>query len=63
MSFEAKYNGWCSDCDDRIHVGDQVAYDEDKLIHLECDTSNAPGRIADACGTCWLTKPCECEDD
>lgn len=64
MSFEARYAGWCSDCDDRIHEGDQVTYADDTgtLVHLTCDTSNPPARIADVCGTCWLTKPCECED-
>jgi hypothetical protein len=63
MSFEAKYGGWCADCDDRIQPGDTVTYNEDDaLIHMHCE-GLAPARIAEVCGKCWLTKPCECEEE
>ena len=63
MSFEAKFTGRCSDCGERIQVGDQVTYADDELVHLECDGPDAPARIAEVCGKCWLTKPCECEEE
>ncbi|WNT44944.1 hypothetical protein SEA_ABBYDAISY_49 [Arthrobacter phage AbbyDaisy] len=61
MSFEAKYNGTCSECEDRIHVGDIVTYVDDSLMHEDCNASARPERTAEVCTRCWLTKPCDCE--
>jgi hypothetical protein len=41
MSFAAKYSGYCNSgsCnyeDNRIHQGDEVAYFDDELMHVEC---------------------------
>jgi Zn ribbon nucleic-acid-binding protein len=61
MSFEAKYGGTCGACTERIHVGDLATYDEDEIVHVDCEGSGRQVRKADACATCWLTKPCDCE--
>jgi hypothetical protein len=65
MSFEAKYQGWCADCDDRIHVGDVVTYTDDTgtLVHMDCEGLAEPERKVEVCDKCWLTKPCDCEAD
>lgn len=63
MSFEAKYGGTCGACTGRIHVGDLATYDEDELVHEDCEGSMRPIRKVDVCTTCWLTKPCDCEED
>lgn len=61
--FEAKYGGTCCTCDERIHVGDIVTYAlDDVLVHTGCEKSARPVRKQDVCGTCWLVKPCGCED-
>lgn len=63
-TFEAKYNGRCAaDCGWPIQEGEQVAYVDDQLVHADCarDASlRKPEPVI--CSTCWLTKPCECED-
>lgn len=63
MSFEAKYAGWCTACDDRIHVGDIATYEDDTIVHADCEGSAQPERKPEVCTQCWLTKPCGCEDD
>lgn len=60
--FEAKYGGTCGSCDERIRVGELVTYDEDVLVHAECEAAARMVRNQDVCGTCWLVKPCDCED-
>jgi len=60
--FEAKYGGTCGDCDERIRVGELATYDEDVLVHAECEAATRMVRKADVCGTCWLVKPCDCGD-
>lgn len=67
MSFEAKYPGVCSACEERINVGDEVAwaYGEDNehvVIHDECHA--LPERkAAVVCTTCFIEKPCTCDDE
>lgn len=68
MTFPARYDGVCAaHCGHRIHPGDPVRYDDnDALRHDECTPKRdplelAPGEIV--CGTCWLVKPCRCDDD
>lgn len=62
MSFEAKYHGRCSDCGERIEPGERVRYEDDELVHDECDGDlSVEDRPLDVCPTCWLVRPCECE--
>jgi hypothetical protein len=63
MSFEAKYHGRCAACEERIIPGDHVRYsDGDEIIHNRCEESAQNERPVEVCGTCWLTKPCDCEE-
>ena len=68
MSFEAKYEGRCADCLERIHVGDLVQFsEENRVVHVDCDPSVSETDLdrdakREVCQKCWLLKPCECEE-
>ena len=62
MSFEARYGGTCSACGERIHIGDTATYVDDSIVHVDCDAVAVPEKTPEICGTCWLTKPCGCDD-
>lgn len=67
MSFAARYDGRCVSCLERIYVGDQVAYDDDNLVHADCEAS-APREAStpESCRRCFLVHPpgaCEYEED
>lgn len=36
--FEARYDGWCGSCLERILEGDEVIYEDDEVVHLGCAT-------------------------
>lgn len=71
MTFTARYRGRCVDCGEAIHEGDTIAMSEDGPLCQLCHDTD-PGyrpwyrtRRDDnpvVCDTCWLTKPCDCED-
>lgn len=63
-AFEAKYHGRCDACDERIIPGEHVRYSEDdEIIHNRCEESNeSHAAPVEVCGSCWLTKPCDCDD-
>ena len=64
-AFTARYHGRCTSCHERISPGDPVTYnDDDELVHQDCD-QHAPrtSKPAPVCTTCWLTKPCGCDDE
>ena len=63
VSFEAKYLGKCPHCGDRINPGDEVEYAGDDLIHTDCDEAETVERVTATCTSCFLQKPCPCEDD
>jgi hypothetical protein len=63
MTFEAKYDGACGECEERILVGDLVTYAEDVLVHGDCEEFVRPERPTETCTKCWLVKPCDCEDN
>lgn len=62
-TFPAKFRGFCTDCDDRIQVGDLVTYAENTLVHADCDALTTPPRPATTCTRCWLVQPCGCDDE
>lgn len=55
--FPAKYPGQCAACDDRIKEGDQIMYDEDQLIHAQCQPVDDAGKV---CPECWLAHAGDC---
>lgn len=59
-AFEAKYSGWCAQCDERIEAGSLARYIDDELSHDDCDALIPKPAVV--CQTCWLEKPCPCED-
>jgi len=60
--FEARFQGACPACYERIKVGQQVRYDHDDLIHDDCTEVAPVERPVVVCDRCWLVKPCGCED-
>lgn len=68
--FEAKYDGWCPACWERIKAGESVTYgslgpDDDALTHEDCyaeQGTSAEVRMTEVCAKCFIQKPCPCED-
>jgi hypothetical protein len=59
-TFDARYRGHCNTCDEPIEVGDQLRYEDDEVVHGTCkETVRA---LREVCSTCWLEKPCGCDD-
>lgn len=66
MSFVAKYNGSCSECGERIEVGDHATYMDNVVVHLRCASPESQGvwlddawahrakRPAKVCARCHL---------
>jgi len=69
MSFEAQYEGRCA-AGDQVEPGDVVEYLDDRLVHSECvaivrerDRASRREETREVCTTCWLLKPCGCDDE
>ena len=79
MSFVARYTSTCRNCKGFIHDGDEVTYEGDSVIHLDCedltflpaDTVRGKVELIElpvlgpkevVCTTCFVVKPCECDD-
>ena len=63
MSFQAKYPGRCTACDERIHEGDLVTYDDDQIIHATCDVPSLPHQrddLTQVCRHCWTIHAGKC---
>lgn len=63
MSFEARYPGRCAVCDERIHKGDLVKYEDDGLVHASCDVPSLPNTRDDltkVCRSCFTIHAGEC---
>ena len=60
--FLAKWGGLCGACYDHIEPGDRVQYVNDDLVHVDCEPFEVPDEKAVVCTTCWIQKPCECDD-
>lgn len=64
-TFEARYSGYChAECGERIEQGDLVRYsDEGDLLHEDCIDRPTPiERPVTVCPSCWLIRPCDCEE-
>lgn len=63
--FEARYHGRCAECREHIAPGDLVRYQNSSLVHVDCQDALAVPVVEKPlviCQTCWLAKPCECDD-
>ena len=63
--FVAKFAGTCAGGCDGIEPGDVVEYDNDALIHTDCENSedlraDYADHLAVTCTECWLIQPCGC---
>lgn len=66
MTFEAQYEGRCP-AGDEIEPGDEVEYFDDLVVHSACvsvlRTRARRESPREVCRSCWLEKPCECDDE
>lgn len=68
MSFKAKYDGWCRECGEPIHAGEELKWDEGVVVHAECvpdaDKDEAP---RPTCPKCWQVRSvsgaCGCDPE
>ncbi|MDA8439397.1 MAG: hypothetical protein M0Z51_11145 [Propionibacterium sp.] len=60
-TFTARYYSRCVECDESIRPGDEARYSDDGVVHETCPDA-IPERPVTICGSCHLTKPCDCED-
>jgi hypothetical protein len=42
--FAARYDGWCSECNERIEAGDIIGYVDDVVVCEECYERTWEGR-------------------
>lgn len=62
MSITAKYYGRCAaECGRPVRPGDEVVFD-DGVMHADCVDALMMPKPAEVCTSCWLEKPCPCED-
>ncbi len=65
-AFPARYDGRCAaDCEDRVHPGDMIRKTDDGIVHDQCAPPRDPTELGPrevVCGTCWLVKPCKCDE-
>lgn len=64
--FPACFPGRCGACGEGISVDEPIRFDAESdtnYVHDNCaDREPAPERPVVVCQTCWLTKPCGCDD-
>ena len=64
--FAARYSGGrcAASCGEPIIEGEMLTYADDQLVHLDCADSLPQDRPAPTvCTSCYLTHPCDCEDE
>lgn len=63
--FPARYPGRCWTCEEPIKVGQPVTYDEDQLVHADCDTVPPSPPAPPPCPRCFMIPAtngtCECD--
>lgn len=67
MSIRAQFEGGqCpADCGNRIHEGDLIEKVDGEWVHVECTPAPDPLELKPSevvCGTCWIVKPCRCDE-
>jgi hypothetical protein len=59
--FEAQFETWCVNCDEKIFPGEIIAKDAGgDWVHDHC--VRKPAKELVICQTCWLVMPCGCDD-
>lgn len=65
MTLQARYSTPCHACGAMIRPGDLMRHDGDGWTHVVCEgepsVDLAPTETV--CTTCFLVKPCPCEDE
>jgi hypothetical protein len=59
-TFTAKYVGTCATCSDGFDVGDEVVFDDDELIHVECIEVPTGQTSMKVCQKCFLAHAGDC---
>ena len=63
---QARFPGYCEECEDRIRVGDEITATSDgRWSHKDCADSaqlDTLDNAATACPQCWLTV-CDCDKE
>lgn len=65
MAFEARYEGQCADCGERIRMGELIVRDGEHFVHQVCDPADTDldrDVEREVCTECFLVKPCPCQD-
>ena len=64
--FTARYRGRCLPGHDMIEPGDLIEYTHHQGVlvptHVECAGLDRPQAPREVCTTCFMEKPCPCED-
>lgn len=57
MTFTAKYDGRCAECQETIYAGDQLRWNEERrAIHADCASDELKAEVErPTCPKCWLT--------
>jgi hypothetical protein len=65
-AFKARFAGVCAaKCGDTIQPGDRIVMVNDRAVHEGCEQVARTIAAQDdrpVCGTCFLLKPCPCDD-
>lgn len=64
-TFTARYAGFCADCGERIHEGDEITYNtEHKVVHATCpDTPDLAPSPKGVCKSCFIALPMAATSD
>jgi hypothetical protein len=67
--FEARYDGRCQACNERIYAGDMCTFDDDRIVHADCERTQFrdPFTIErQPCPKCFTVPPvsgvCGCDE-
>lgn len=60
---EAQHPGVCADCDEHFDVGTRLRSTADGWAHEVCPDVDDLTPTGPVCDRCWLTRPCEHDDE
>lgn len=69
VQFAARYDGRCHACNERIYAGDTATFDDDRLVHADCERAEFrdPFKVErPPCGSCFMVPAanglCGCDE-